>query len=89
MNITVSKYDLAGWLFSLFLFTCGVLNLALVHPVPGLAYLLITLLYLPTTNKWLLRKWGWQIPVLVKLSLGIILILFTFGVSDLGDMIDG
>jgi len=78
-----------GWLFGILVFTIGVLNLFLVHAVPGLAYLLLSLIYVPPVNNWLVRKVGFSIPLVVKIILGIIIIWFTLGVSDLGDMMDG
>ncbi|WP_439882027.1 hypothetical protein ACSX1A_02470 [Pontibacter sp. MBLB2868] len=68
--------------------TIGVLNLLLVHPVPGIFFMLVSLLYAPQTNAWLQNRFGFTIPPAVKIMLGMIVIWFTLGVSDLGDMID-
>ena len=84
INIT----DIISWLFAALVFTAGVANLFLVHPVPGFAYLLISLVYLPPVDDMLKRKFGFSILPIVKIILGIIIIMFTLGVSDLGDMID-
>jgi len=77
-----------SFFFSLVLIIVGVLNIILVHPVPGIMYLLFSLIYLPPLNKLFLRKTGLYIPVLLKLILAIAVFMFTLGVSDLGDMID-
>ena len=69
-------------------FVIGVLNLFLVHPVPGLVFIAVALLYLPGTNALLERRLGFAIPTGVKIALGLLVIWFTLGVSDLGDMID-
>ncbi|MER2997684.1 hypothetical protein [Pontibacter populi] len=79
---------IVGWIFALIVVTIGVLNLFLVHPVPGIAYLLISLVYFPPVNSYIRSKFGFGIPAIVKILLGIVLIMFTLGVSDLGDMID-
>ncbi len=79
---------LINWLFFIAVIVVGILNLFLVHPVPGTAYLLISLVYLPPANTFFNNRLGFSIPSLVKMILGIVLFLFTFGVSDLGDMID-
>ena len=88
MNNKPIIWDIFGWIFGLVVVTIGVLNLFLVHPVPGIAYLLISLVYFPPANTYFRKKLGFAIPVIVKIVLGIVLIMFTLGVSDLGDMID-
>ena len=66
----------------------GLLNLFLVHPVPGIVYLLLSILYFPPANDLLRERFGFSIPPVVKIILGIFIIWFTLGISDLGDMID-
>lgn len=88
MHNRPTVWSIGGWLFGLVVVTVGVLNMVLVHPVPGVAYLLISLVYLPPANAYLKRKLGFAIPLLVKIILAIVLFFFTLGVSDLGDMID-
>ncbi|AMM50694.1 hypothetical protein TH61_05195 [Rufibacter sp. DG15C] len=79
---------LAGWVFGLLIIAIGILNLFLVHPVPAIAYFILSLLYLPPANA-LLKGWfGFTMPVVLKIGLGVVIVLFTLGVSDLGDMID-
>lgn len=78
----------AGWIFGLAIFVAAIFNLVLVHPVPAIAYLLLSLLYLPPATEWLKKLTGLSIPLLLKLIIAVFIILFTFGVSDLGDMID-
>jgi hypothetical protein len=77
-----------GWIFSIIVLAIGILNLFLVHPVPALVYLLLSLVYLPPANAILKKRLGFSIPLVVKIILGIIIIMFTLGVSDLGDIID-
>lgn len=88
MENKIDLFVLAGWLFGLVVFTVGVLNLFLVHPVPGIAYLLVSCLYFPPANSLLRQKFNFSLPLFVKIILALVLILFTLGVSDLGDMID-
>lgn len=83
-----TTFTLLNWLFAIAVIVLGVLNLFLVHPVPGTAYLLISLVYLPPANAFFNNRFGFSIPSLVKISLGIVLFFFTLGVSDLGEMID-
>jgi hypothetical protein len=82
----------AGTLFSGFLgllvFAIGISNLLLVHPVPGMIFLFLSLLYFPPANTFFLKRFGLSIPLAVKFVLGLIIIWFTLGVSDLGEMVD-
>ena len=77
-----------SWIFGIIVLAIGVLNLILVHPVPGIVYLLLSLIYLLPANADLKKRYGFSIPLVVKIILGIVIIMFTLGVSDLGDMID-
>jgi hypothetical protein len=88
MNDKPTIWSISGWLFGIIVLTIGVLNLLLVHPVPGIGYLLISLVYFPPANAYLKTRFGFTIPLAVKIILGTVLIIFTLGVSDLGDMID-
>ncbi|WP_345160715.1 hypothetical protein [Pontibacter saemangeumensis] len=88
MNRELNAWQFSGWIFGLVVITIGLLNLFLVHPVPGIAYLLLSLVYLPPANAYIRKKWRFSVPLVVKILLGIVLIMFTLGVSDLGDMID-
>ena len=80
--------SIIGWVFGIIVFAIGVANLFLVHPVPGIVYLFLSLIYFPPANAFLKEKTGFYIPKVVKIILGIIIIQFTLGVSDLGDIID-
>jgi purine-cytosine permease-like protein len=84
----LNPLNLISWLFGLIVLTIGVLNMALVHPVPGIVFLMLSLIYFPSATAFIERKAGFSIPRVVKIILGIIIIQFTLGVSDLGDIID-
>ena len=88
MKENISTLNVISWLFALLVFAAGVANLFLVHPVPGIAYLLISLVYIPPVNDALKSRFGFSILPGLKIVLGIVLIMFTLGVSDLGDIID-
>ena len=76
------------WLFGTVVATIGVLNLVFVHPAPGLVFLLASLVYLPATGAAFQRRFGLPLPVIPKVLLGLAIVWFTLGVSDLGDMLD-
>lgn len=82
------KSNAVGWLFATVILAVGIANLVLVHPVPGFAYVLVSLMFFPPANSALRQRFGFSIPAIVKVPLGFALVMFTLGVSDLGDMID-
>jgi hypothetical protein len=80
--------NIVSWLLGLVVLAIGVSNLLLVHPVPGVVFILLSFLFFPPVNAVLQQRAGITIPIAAKIILGIIIIWFTLGVSDLGDMID-
>lgn len=87
METQTVSFRFAGWAFGFVLLAIGIANLILVHAVPGTAFLLFSLLYFPPSSDYLYQKTGLRIPTAVKVIFGIILIWFTLGISDLGDII--
>jgi hypothetical protein len=88
MNNKSNVLNIISWVFGAAIFAIGVLNVFLVHTVPGVIYLLLSFVYYPPANAILKKRFGFSIPLVVKILLGIVIIWFTLGVSDLGDMID-
>ncbi|KAA9338844.1 hypothetical protein [Adhaeribacter soli] len=84
VNLTL----LFSWLIGLVVFIIGLSNLLLVHPVPGIVFLLISALHFPPADALCMKIFGRPVPFLAKVFLGFVIIWFTLGVSDLGDMID-
>lgn len=77
-----------SWIAGILVFTIGLLNLILVHPVPGIIGILLSVIFFPPVNEFLFHKFGFRIPFVVKIVLALAIFWFTLGVSDLGDMID-
>lgn len=88
MNSKSIVLNIISWLFGIAVLAVGLLNVFLVHPVPGVVYLLLSFVYIPPANDILKERFGFSIPLVVKIILGIVIIWFTLGISDLGDMID-
>lgn len=86
---TTTIAPVAGWIFGAIVFTIGIMNLFFVHAVPGNVFLLLSFIYFPPVSKYLQEQFRLSIPGFVKIILGIAILWFTLGVSDLGDMIDG
>ena len=85
---TTTTSNVVQWVFALSVIAVGVANLVLVDPVPALAYGLASLVFLPPANAVVKDKFGISIHPVAKVALGIVIVVFTLGVSDLGDMID-
>ncbi|MES2765525.1 MAG: hypothetical protein V4642_06650 [Bacteroidota bacterium] len=77
-----------SWIFGAIVFAIGVANIIWVHPVPGIAYMILSVVYFLPDSTFLKEKFGEMIPRVVKIALGVVIFFFTLGVSDLGDMID-
>ena len=88
MQLKITTASLVSWIFGIIVLTIGISNMILVHPVPGTVFILLSLLFFPPVNEALKKYFGFTIPLVFKIILGIIIIWFTLGVSDLGDMID-
>ena len=88
MTSKLSVADMLSSIFAIILLVIGVLNMFLVHPVPGVMYLILAFIYTPRLNALLRNNFGFSIPGVVKIIMGIAIMMFTLGVSDLGDMID-
>ncbi len=86
MKTSVNKTTLISWLLGLIIFTLGILNLVLIHPVPGLVYILLSLLFFPPVENLFLQKFGFSIPFPALLILALVIFWFTLGVSDLAEM---
>lgn len=88
MQKTQRISDAISWILAVLVVTIGLLNLVLIHPVPGMIGLLLSLVFFPPANKLLLKRVGFTIPFTVKMILAVAVFCFTLGISDLGDLID-
>jgi hypothetical protein len=65
----------------------GILNLILVHPVPGVFYILLSLIYLPATDTYLKKKINLSIPPLPKIIIALVILWGTLAVGDLAEIL--
>lgn len=86
MNKNLQVAKLISWLFFIILVIIGILNLVLIHPVPGILYFVCSLLYLPPLTEYLKQHMRFGIHPIIKILIGIFLMMFTLGVSDLAEM---
>jgi hypothetical protein len=83
-----NSWDIISWIFGIVFFIIGVLNIIFVHIVPGSFYILFTFLYIPSTNIYFKNRFGFSIPIAVKIILGLIILWATLGVGDLMEMFE-
>jgi|TARA_B110000261_G_scaffold28983_1_gene32716 hypothetical protein len=82
------SWNIFNWLFFIVFVLIGGLNMIFVHLVPGAIYLLISLVYLPKTNTFLKKKFGFSIPIVLKLILAVLVLWFTLGLGDLMEIFE-
>lgn len=92
MNTTRSKkstiWDKLNWVFWFIFFSLGVLNFIYVGVVPGIIYLLLSLIYLPPFNFFLKTKYNFEFAPIIKIMIAILTLWFTLGVSDLFELLE-
>ena len=85
-NSNSAVFGIVSWIFGIAFFAIGVLNVFLVHPVPGVFYLLLSFVYFPPANAILKKRFDFSIPLAAKIILGLVIVWFTLGVSDLAEV---
>ena len=75
-----------SYIFGIVFVIIGILNLFLVHPVPGIFYLLLSAIYFPQINGFIKKKIGFEIPNIIKLPLGFVVIWGTLAVGELAEI---
>jgi len=86
MKNKISTKDIVSWIIGVLFLIIGILNIFLVHPVPGIIYILISILFYPPTNVFLKKNLGFSIPFAVKLVMFILIMWPTLGVMDLAEI---
>jgi len=80
--------SIISWMFFVLFVAIGILNIIFVHLVPGIFYLLVSVIYLPHINSYLYRKLGFSIPLVIKIVLGLVILWGTLAVGDLMEMFE-
>ena len=87
MNKKSNVGNFISWIFAILFFVIGVLNLWLVHHVPGIFYLILSILYSPPTNKLLKKKIGFSISLAIKIVIGLFILWGTLAVGELVEIL--
>ncbi|ALJ00915.1 hypothetical protein [Rufibacter tibetensis] len=81
--------SIVSWFFGLVVFAIGLVNTFWGNdPGFGLFLILLSFVYFPAANRMLKLRTGYSIPILVKFSLAIFIIVAALGVGKLFDKID-
>ncbi len=83
MENNSKSWDIVFWIIGLLFITIGILNIIIIHPVPGIIYIVVALIYLPFISAAIKKKIGFSIPITLKVILAIAILWFTLGVGDL------
>lgn len=75
------------WFLAALFLIIGVLNAWLVHPAPGMLYLLLAVLFLPQTDALLKKKLGLTIPLALKIFAGLVILWGTLAIGDLVEIL--
>lgn len=74
------------WIFASIMLIIGILNLILVHPVPGIFYILVAVLFSPLLNNWFRKNLKFEIPFIVITLLFLVIMWGTLGITDLAEI---
>lgn len=85
-NTISAALSITSWIFGITFLAIGVLNVFLVHFIPGVFYLLLSLVYFPPVNAILKEKSGFSVPLVAKIILGLVILWVTLAVGDLAEM---
>jgi hypothetical protein len=83
---TLNALNIVSFVFGLLLLTIGIMNVFMVHPIPGIIYILVSLIFFAPTNNLLKKTLNFTIPFKLKLIIFILIMWFTLGVGDLAEI---
>jgi hypothetical protein len=86
MKTKINTLDIISWIFGILIFFIGILNLFLVHAIPGIIYIILSFVFFPPTNVFLKKKFNFSIPFSIKIILFILIMWPTLAVGDLAEM---
>ncbi len=83
-----ASWNKIGWMFGILFLVIGVLNMILIHAVPGLFYIVLSLLYLPPAHGFLKERVGFSIPRSGTVVLALLVLWATLAVGDLMELFE-
>jgi len=88
MNASLTIKDLLSWFLMILFIIIGIMNLVLIHPVPGSFYIMVSLFYYPPIGATARQHLGFSIPYLIKIMAAFVILWATLAVGDLAEMYD-
>ena len=88
MKSSSTRSPFTNWIFVSIFLILGIFNLILIDPIPGVFYLLLAFIYLPSTNMWIQTKFGFKIPFVLKIIVFLFVIWATMAVGDLFELVE-
>lgn len=83
-----SIWHTLNWIFWFIFFALGILNFIYIHPVPGIAYVVISLIYLPPLTTYFKIRFNFEIPSIIKVVLAFLVLWGTLAVGDLFELFE-
>ncbi|MBT8188874.1 MAG: hypothetical protein KJO29_00480 [Bacteroidia bacterium] len=88
MEIHSGTSHTINWIIAMLFITIGILNIFLVHPLKGIFYILLSIIYLPPIHESLQSKFGFSINNVLKYALAILILWGTLAVGDLMELFE-
>lgn len=89
LKIILNIRNIVSWIFGILVFAIGILNIFWGNDTGfGVFLVFLSLAYFPLVNAFLIKKFGFRIPVIIKITLGIFIIWASLGVGELLNKID-
>lgn len=86
---TSNVFNIISWLLAIVVFAIGIINTFWGNdPFFGIFLILLSLVYLPPVNFMIKEKFGFSIPLILKILLAVFIIWAALGVGELFDKID-
>lgn len=87
MNNKLKNQNVISWIIGILFFAIGVLNFILVHSIPGIFYILLSIIYFPQTSAIIKKKFNISIPFKIKLIIFLGVMWPTLAVGDLAEIL--
>lgn len=78
-----NTWTIVNYFFAVLFLIIGILNAIIIHIVPGIFYILLSLLYFPFSCAFIEKRLNIKIPNWLKLVIAILILWGTLGVGDL------
>lgn len=89
MNKKSTFADLISWLFAVIVMAIAVVNIFWGNDAGfGVFLLLLSFVYMPPVTRMIKQRFGFSVPLIAKILLGVFIIWASLGVGELFDKID-